>query len=70
MQRSRVGHFKRLTNRLDHAPHILIHLVIAETHHPVAALGKPCGAPRIMLRGRRFEMIRANKAYNWPPRVI
>ena len=49
MRRSGVGHLKRQTNRLDHEPHILVHLVIAESNHAVAALGKPCRPPPIIV---------------------
>jgi hypothetical protein len=68
MQRSRLRLFKRPTNQLHHAQHILIHFVIAKPHHPITALGKPCRASRIMLRGRRFKMLRTIEFNDQPPR--
>ena len=67
MRRSGDCHFKRLTNRLDHEPHILVHLVIAEPNHAVAALGKPCRPPCIMLRVPLLQVLRAVEFDDEPP---
>jgi hypothetical protein len=68
MQRSRLCLFKRPTNQLNHAQHILIHFVIPKPQHSVSALGKPRSASRIMLRGRRFKMLRTIEFNNKSPR--
>ncbi len=39
--------------------HIVIDLVIAEANHAVASLHQPGGTAGVMLRSRRFEMLRA-----------
>ena len=49
MRRRGDRRFKRPTNRLDHEPHILVDLVIAEPNHAGAARGKPCRSLRIMV---------------------
>jgi hypothetical protein len=58
-QRRWRSHFQRLTNRVDHAAHVFIDLVIPEANHSVAAFGEPSGPPCIMLGSGRFEMLRA-----------
>ena len=39
--------------------HVFIDLVIPKANHAVASLHQPGGTSRIMLRSRRFEMLRA-----------
>jgi hypothetical protein len=38
MQRSGVRHRERLPNLIRNEPHILVHFVIPEANHPIAAL--------------------------------
>jgi hypothetical protein len=52
MRRSGDGHFKRLANRLDHEPHIVVDFVIAEANDAVG----PCrvrGVRRAICETRR-----------------
>jgi len=61
MKRSGDCHFQRLSNLIDHKPHILVHLMIAKANHAISAFQKPRCAARIILRRRILQMLRPIK---------
>ncbi len=59
MRRSGDCQLKRLSNCLHDESHILVHFVIPEANHPIAAGVEPCGPSLVMRGSRLFEMLRA-----------